>query len=95
MGMTPFETDILLRGSYTYLDHSCRRRYIHATCGSGTRSPVTLTGLRFVWLFRVMAGRGCWLSRFRNGSRSFRRSLNSYFSNCCISSMIGILRQNY
>jgi len=94
MGMTPFATDIFLKGSYTYVNASHRHRRLRADSGSGTRSPATLRLLGFVWLFCVSAMPRRRPRRPRNGLPNFRRSLNSYFNNCSVSSMIGVLRQN-
>jgi len=85
MGMTPLVTDIFLKGSDSYLNSSPCSRHSRAIPGNGTRNPVTLR-LGFVWLFWCVAVCG-------GADVGARR--NSYFSNCCISSIIGVLNQNY
>ena len=94
MGMTPFATNIFLEGSYTYIDTSHRQHRLRANSGSGTHTPAALGRLGFVWLFCVSALPRRRPRHPRNGLPNFRRSLNSYFNNCCVSSMIGVLRQN-
>ncbi len=94
MGMTRFTTDIFPKGSYTYRDPSHRHHRLRANSGSGTCSLATLRRLGFVWLFCASANTWRAAQAPGNGLPTFRRSLNSYFNNCSVSSMIGVLRQN-
>jgi len=78
MGVTHFTTIISLKGSNTYLLFPPRRWHCGCDPESGARSTATLRRLGFVWLWRLR--RGC-------------RSAHSHFSKCCISRMMGLIRQ--